>query len=97
MAAAERPTVAEADPVVTVWRNRIPRRCTLMYWGRKWGLHKGGIHRINLWTVHAPVNGGETLTFDTRHMKRGTVHRFECYQLDGSPIRITGPAEAPDA
>lgn len=25
-----------AEPLVVVWRNQIPHRCSLIYWGRKW-------------------------------------------------------------
>ncbi|BDY33185.1 hypothetical protein [Mycolicibacterium mageritense] len=84
------------DPVVTVWRNKFPHPCTLMYWGRKWGIHKRRLRRIHLWTVHSPVIGGETLVINTR-MCAGRFHQFDCFHADGSPLNVTGPAEMPNA
>jgi hypothetical protein len=84
------------DPVVTVWRNRIPYRCTLTYWGRKWETRPGvnkrlvNLRRMHQWVVHAPINGGEVLNLDTRDTPGW--HIFECYHADGSPLVLNGPA-----
>lgn len=89
-----------SEPVVTVWRNRIPYRCALTYWGRRWKFrsdteYRRLIHlrRMHTWTAHAPINDGETLVIQLDGCKGW--HNFECYQADGKPITITGPTEVP--
>lgn len=92
------------DPIVTVWRNKIPHECRLMYWGRKWKIHERHVRRIHLWTAHSPVIGGDTLVIDTR--KSPGTHSFEspdprrypmpdvaeialrCYHADGQPLTV---------
>lgn len=76
------------DPTVTVWRNHIPHRCTLFYWGRKWRFLDGRPRRVHHWTVHA---GGETLT-----IRADGWHMFECYHADGQPLEVDGRADVPD-
>lgn len=81
------------DPTVTVWRNCIPHECSLMYWGRKWKFrhdkkYKRLIHlrRFHIWTVHAPVDGGERLVTDTT--KTPGRHEFHCFHADGKPMEL---------
>lgn len=89
------------EPVVTVWRNKIPHPCTLLHWGRKWRFIDGrprrlvNLRRMNVWTAHAPVIGGETVVVDARGIPGWQWIR--CYHADGSPIVLTGLAEVPDA
>lgn len=89
------------DPVVTVWRNKIPHPCALFYWGRKWRFISGrprrlaNLRRMRCWTAHAPIIGGETLSITTTGLLGW--HSFECYHADGRPLKVTGPAEMPDA
>ena len=89
------------DPVVTVWRNRIPYICTLTYWGRKWRFRNDRrlqLRRMHMWTVHAPVDDGEVISFDSRHRARGHWNcwdNFECYNADGTPLIIGDKADDP--
>lgn len=97
----------QADPVVTVWRNRIPHPCTLTYWGCKWRFRDDttyrrliDLRRMHMWVVHAPIDGGETIIFETSHRRH--LHRrrrcwdnFECYNADGSQLILLGKADAP--
>lgn len=86
------------EPVVTVWRNLIPHTCALLYWGRKWRIHKGRPRRVQVWSAHSPVIGGEKLVIDTRPMEDPNgVCLFRCYHEDGSPIIVTRRSELPDA
>lgn len=85
------------EPIVTVWRNRIPHPCSLLYWGRRWKFIGGrprrlaNLRRMHVWSAHAPVIGGERLVIDTRHLQGW--HSFHCYHDDGSPVVIVGCAE----
>lgn len=87
------------EPIVDLWRNKIPHRCTLLYWGRKLRFIAGRPRRLvnlrwmHVWTAHAPIVGGETIAIDTRRL--GSWHSFKCYHADGRPIVISGPAEVP--
>lgn len=88
------------EPVITVWRNKIPHQCTLIYWGRKWRFrndtpYKRLIHlrRMHIWTVHSPVTGGETIV--TKCPEGSGWHMFTCYHADGSPLTFGEPTEVP--
>ncbi|MCG7592427.1 hypothetical protein [Mycobacterium sp. PSTR-4-N] len=87
------------EPVVTIWRNQIPHRAILMYWGIRLrrGTHGSPWHRLlktrprHIWTIHSPVLGGETLTIDTRGVE-ARWHNFQIFDEDGSRMVICGPA-----
>ncbi len=87
--------------IVTVWRNLIPHTCSLLYWGRKWRFIDGrprrlaNLRRMNVWTAHAPIVGGETLVVEVRGIPGWQSIR--CYDADGRAIVLTGPAEVPGA
>lgn len=85
------------EPIVTVWRNKIPHQCSLLYWGQKWRIYKRRPRRVKVWSAHAPVNGGETLVIDTRHIPGKGANLLHCFHADGSPIVVVGPAAVPDA
>lgn len=88
------------EPRVTIWRNKIPHRATLMYWGIRWMLGKGDtpLQRLlrarprHQWSIHSPVLGGETITIDT-HGVQARWHNFQIFDHDGARMAITGPAE----
>ncbi|SIM96528.1 hypothetical protein [Mycobacteroides abscessus] len=88
-----------AEPLVVVWRNQIPHRCSLIYWGRKWKYtdreHRLiNLRRMHVWTAHSPVNGGEVVS--TRTPRKSGWHNIHHYQADGKPIILGAPNHEPE-
>ena len=73
-------------PVVTVWRNKIPHPCVVIYWGRRWKITGRGFGKrlrwLPIWSAHSPIHGPERLCID-RH---GVWSGIAMYHLDGSPL-----------
>ncbi|RIT32113.1 hypothetical protein D2E76_24025 [Mycobacteroides abscessus] len=87
------------EPLVVVWRNQIPHRCSLIYWGRKWKFtdreHRLiNLRRMHVWSAHSPVNGGEVVAIRTPKAKGW--HRIGHYQADGKPMMLGTPNRNPD-
>lgn len=90
---------APVEPLVVVWRNRVPHRCALIYWGRAWKF-TGRIHRLSnlrrmhIWSAHSPVIGGEVVS--TRTPKAKGWHKIFVYQDDGRPVPLGSPSDNPE-
>ena len=90
------------EPEVTIWRNKIPHRATLIYWGPRWIPGRNGtlLKRLlnarprHCWTIHSPVLEPENLHIDTRGVQ-ARWHNFRVYDEDGAQLTI-GPAIDPD-
>ncbi|MDO3058495.1 MULTISPECIES: hypothetical protein [Mycobacteriaceae] len=88
-----------AEPLVVVWRNQIPHRCTLIHWGRKWKYtdHEHrliNLRRVHVWSAHSPVIGGEVVS--TRTPKARAWHNIAFYQADGKPMILGAPSSRPE-
>lgn len=87
------------EPLVVVWRNRIPHRCTLIYWGRKWRFtdreHRLiSLRRMHIWSAHSPVIGGDVVAIRTR--PHSGWWRISHYQADGKPLMVGAPNDNPE-
>ncbi|SLF39715.1 hypothetical protein [Mycobacteroides abscessus] len=87
------------EPLVVVWRNRIPHRCALIYWGRAWKFtdreHRLiNLRRMHVWSAHSPVIGGEVVAIRTP--KTRGCHRISHYQADGRPFMLGTPNHDPE-
>ncbi|WP_078316021.1 hypothetical protein [Mycobacterium sp. D16Q16] len=87
------------EPLVVLWRNQIPHRCTLIYWGRKWKFtdreHRLiNLRRMHVWSAHSPVIGGEVVSIRTP--KARGWHRISHYQADGSSFTLGTPNHDPE-
>ncbi|OHU29590.1 hypothetical protein BKG74_03405 [Mycobacteroides chelonae] len=88
-----------AEPLVVVWRNQIPHRCSLIYWGRKWKYtdreHRLiNLRRMHVWSAHSPVIGGEVVS--TRTPRKSGWHNIALYQADGKPVILGARSNRPE-
>lgn len=87
------------EPLVVVWRNRIPHRCSLIYWGRKWQYtdreHRLiNLRRTHVWSAHSPAIGGDVVAI--RAPKTKGWHHISVYQADGHPVSLGAPSDNPE-
>lgn len=87
------------EPLVVAWRNQIPHRCSLIYWGRRWRFIDSehrliNLRRMHIWTAHSPVIGGEVVA--TRTPKAKCWHHISVYQADGRPVSVGAPSDNPE-
>lgn len=97
-------TYTGTEPVVTVWRNKIPHGCTLIYGGRKWIFSPGNSRvfarnkrwiprRVHVWSAHAPIDGAETVAVENTE----GWHEISHYHADGSMMILGDDTEVPGA
>lgn len=87
------------EPLVIVWRNQIPHRCTLIYWGRKWKFtdreHRLiNLRRMHVWSSHSPVIGGEAISIRTGY--KSGWQQISHYQADGKPSILGALSDNPE-
>ncbi|AMT72063.1 hypothetical protein [Mycobacteroides immunogenum] len=79
------------EPLVVVWRNRIPHRCALIYWGRRWTSIGRMCRLMPTWSAHAPVNGAEYTC-----IRRNGWSAIAMYNADGSPLMFGAKTNDPE-
>jgi hypothetical protein len=83
------------EPVITAYRDNLPYRCALTYWGRQWIINRKPpfLHRCHVWTAHSPVDGPEQIKWDGRNCPG--AHLVTAYNLSGRAIYPDFDSERP--
>lgn len=82
--------MSQKPPPVVVWRDNLPYRCTMTYWGRRWTLNRiwPFLHHCHVWTAHSPIHGPENVQYSGTG--DGSTHTVTFVADDGRFLQLHG-------